>query len=236
MTHQAAATTPNNILLVLTSHDDLAGIRPTGFYVSEAADPWQVFTEHGYQVDLAAVRAGFAPMDGYDEGDVTQRAFLQDAHIAAQLSAIRGIESVQPEAYRGVFFVGGHGTMWDFPQATHLQSFTANLYEAGGVIGAVCHGPAALLGIRLSDGTHLMQNRRVAGFTNDEEEAVGLTNVVPFSLADELTARGAIHLPAPNFTPQVVSDGRLVTGQNPQSAAGVARAMIPLLAAHGATS
>ena len=116
--------------------------------------------------------------------------------------------------------------MWDFPDNPDLARIAASIYERGGVVSAVCHGPAALVNLKLSDGSYLVAGKRVAGFTNDEENAVGLTDAVPFLLADKLTAAGATHVPAPNFTEQVVTDGRLVTGQNPQSARAMAEAVV----------
>ncbi|UWF78417.1 MULTISPECIES: type 1 glutamine amidotransferase domain-containing protein [Microbacterium] len=213
-------------LLVLTSHADLGGLRKTGFYVGEAADPWQVFTDAGYTVDLVSIAGGAPPEDGRDEQDPTQRAFLHDPHVAAQLQHTPSLAEVDPAGYDIVFFVGGHGTMWDFPDAPDITRIGRAVYEAGGVIAAVCHGPAALVHLTLSDGSPLVAGKRVASFTNSEEAAVGLTDVVPFLLADALTAQGATPVPGPDFTENVVTDGRLVTGQNPQSAAGVARAAI----------
>lgn len=211
-------------LLVLTSHDDLGGLRKTGYYVGEAAEPWKVLTDAGYTVDLASVSGGVPPEDGRNEDDPTQRAFLNDPSIAAQLQNTESLAEVDPDGYDIVFFVGGHGTMWDFPDAPDVTRIGRAVYENGGVIAAVCHGPAALVNLTLSNGEPLITGKRVASFTNREESAVGLTDVVPFLLADALTAQGATHVPGPDFTENVVSDGRLVTGQNPQSAAGVARA------------
>lgn len=218
------------ILLVLTSHSDLGGVRATGYYVGEAAEPWQVFVDAGYTVDVASIAGGAPPEDGRNDDDPTQRAFLTDPHIAGQLADTRALAEVKADDYDAVFFVGGHGAMWDFPTAPAVTAVGREVYESGGIVAAVCHGPAALVGITLSDGAPLVAGKRVAGFTNDEEAAVGLTGVVPFLLADALAARGATHLPGPDFTENVVSDQRVVTGQNPQSAAGVARAVVAALA------
>ncbi|MFT3971413.1 MAG: type 1 glutamine amidotransferase domain-containing protein [Micropruina sp.] len=218
------------VLLVLTSHDDLGGVRSTGFYLDEAAEPWQVFTAAGYAVDLASVRGGVPPQDGRRPGDPLQEEFLDDPRVAGALADTLALADVDGGGYDAVFYVGGHGTMWDFPSAPDVARIGREVYENGGVVAAVCHGPAALLNLTLSDGTHLVEGRRVTGFSNAEEEAVGLVGVVPFLLADELNARGATHLPAENFTENVVDDGRLVTGQNPQSAAGVARRTVAVLA------
>lgn len=218
------------VLLVLTSHSDLGGVRATGYYVGEAAEPWQVFADAGYTVDVASIDGGVPPEDGRDDDDPTQRAFLTDPRIAEQLADTRALAEVDADDYDAVFFVGGHGAMWDFPTAPAVAAVGRDVYESGGVVAAVCHGPAALVGITLSDGAPLVAGKRVAGFTNEEEAAVGLTGVVPFLLADALTARGATHRPGPNFTENVVSDQRVVTGQNPQSAVGVARAVVAALA------
>ena len=219
-------TRSRRALLVLTSNDDLGGVRTTGYYVSEAAEPWKVFVDAGYTVDLASIDGGVPPQDGRDDSDPTQHAFLTDPHIDAQLRDTTRLADIDPSDYDLVFFVGGHGTMWDFPTSPAVDRVGREVYQNGGVVAAVCHGPAALVNITLSDGQPLVAGKRVTGFTNDEEAAVGLTGVVPFLLADELTARGATHIAAPNFTENVVADGRLVTGQNPQSAAGVARAAV----------
>ncbi|MFI5736383.1 type 1 glutamine amidotransferase domain-containing protein [Kribbella sp. NPDC051587] len=216
------------VLIALTSHSELGDTgRATGFYVSEAAEPWEVFTEAGFDVDLVSVKGGRPPVDGLDDTDPTQQKFLANVDldhtpVAADLDA---------SAYDAVLFAGGHGTMWDFPQADDLLKLAADIYERGGVVAAVCHGPSALVNLKLSDGTYLVDGKNVAGFTNAEEEAVGLTDVVPFLLADKLTSRGAIHHPAENWSAQSVVDGRLVTGQNPQSAQLTGQNVAALLAA-----
>lgn len=217
------------VLLVLTSHADLGGIRETGFYIDEAAEPWQVFTTAGYTVDLASVQGGAPPQDGRRPGDPLQDDFLNDPQVAAALADTPALAEVDAAGYDAVFYVGGHGTMWDFPTALDVPRVGREVYQNGGVVAAVCHGPAALLNLTLADGTHLIDGRQVTGFTNAEEHAVGLAEVVPFLLADEMSARGATHLAAANFTENVVVDGRLVTGQNPQSAAGAAREVVAVL-------
>ncbi|MCU7727860.1 nuclear transport factor 2 family protein [Actinoplanes sp. KI2] len=220
------------ILIALTSHAELgASGRATGFYVAEAAHPWRVFTDAGYAVDLVSVRGGEPPRDGEDRADPVQAAFLDDPHIAAQLAATPTPDEVDGADYAAILYAGGHGTMWDFPGSAALATLGRTVYERGGVVGAVCHGPAALVDLRLSDGSLLVAGRDVAAFTDSEERAVGLTDVVPFPLQTRLIERGARHTGAPDFQPWVVRDGRLVTGQNPASAAGVAAAMLHALAA-----
>ena len=217
------------VLLVLTSHDDLGGVRKTGYYVGEAAHPWKEFIDAGFDVDLASIAGGTPPQDGYDESDDVQRAFLADSKVSAQLADTARLDDVDPEAYDAVLLVGGHGTMWDFPSSTALAAVGRDIYESGGVLAAVCHGPYGLVNMKLADGTPLIAGKTVAGFTNEEEAAVGLTEAVPFLLADKLTEQGATHVPAPAWSEHVEVDGRLVTGQNPQSAAAVGREVVKLL-------
>ncbi|WP_312979914.1 SDR family NAD(P)-dependent oxidoreductase [Corynebacterium sp.] len=216
-------------LLVLTSHDDLGGLRSTGYYVGEAAEPWKVFTDAGGTVDIVSIAGGHPPEDGRDDADPVQQAFLGNPRSARQLRHTRSMSDVDPDTYDIVFFVGGHGTMWDFPRCPDVIRVGRAVYEAGGVVAAVCHGPAALVNLTLSDGTPLVAGKRLTSFTNSEEAAVGLTSTVPFLLADALAAAGATHTPGEDFTENVVADGRLVTGQNPQSAAGAARAALAAL-------
>lgn len=223
--------TEKRVLLVLTSHDDLGGLRPTGYHAGEAAHPWQEFTTAGFRVDLASIAGGVPPQVGRDETDAAQNAFFADPSIAAQLADTPKLADVDASRYDAVLFVGGHGTMWDFPDNSAVNAVGRAVYEQGGVVAAVCHGPSALVGITLADGTPLVAGRRVAVFTNAEEAAVELTDVVPFLLADALEAKGATHVPGPDFTEQVVVDGRLVTGQNPQSATRVGREVVALLSA-----
>lgn len=223
--------TEKRVLLVLTSNHDLGGIRKTGYYVGEAAHPWKEFTEAGFRVDVASIAGGVPPQDGRDETDEVQNAFFADPSIAAQLADAPKLADVDASQYDAVLYVGGHGTMWDFPNDPAVNATGRTVYERGGVVAAVCHGPSALVGITLGDGTPLVAGRKVAAFTNAEEAAVELTDVVPFLLADELEAKGATHVPGPDFTEQVVVDERLVTGQNPQSATRVGREIVALLAA-----
>jgi len=131
--------------------------------------------------------------------------------------------------YDAIFFAGGHGTMWDFPNSPAVLKLVPEFYESGKIVSAVCHGPAALVNVKLSDGSFLVKGKNLAAFTNGEEEEVQSTHVVPFLLADALIADGAIHHNSPNWSNNVVVDGRLVTGQNPQSAASLGEALVKLL-------
>jgi putative intracellular protease/amidase len=221
----------NTVLIVLTSHDTLGDTgRSTGYFLPELAHPWRVFEQAGYQVELVSTRGGRPPQYGEDPADPLLRAFEEDPQVQAALAATPTPDQIDPSRYDAVLYAGGHGTMWDFPDDQGLQRIARAVYEAGGVVAAVCHGPAGLLELRLSDGSLLIDGRTVAGFTDEEEAAVGLTAVVPFSLQESLERRGAKHLRVDPFQPHVVVDGRLVTGQNPASAAGTADAVVDVLA------
>ncbi|MEZ4241314.1 MAG: DJ-1/PfpI family protein, partial [Myxococcota bacterium] len=219
----------DRVLIALTSHDRLGDTgRSTGAYLPEAALPWRVFTDAGFAVDLVSVQGGPPPMIGSaDDPDV--RAFLDDPHIAAQLADAPRAEALDPSDYRAIFYAGGHGTMWDFPEAHGLAALASRIYAAGGVVSAVCHGPAGLLPVRLPDGRPLVDGKAVAAFTDEEEADQQLTDIVPFLLAPALAALGARPQPGARYQPRVVTDGRLVTGQNPASSAGVAHAVVRVL-------
>jgi putative intracellular protease/amidase len=219
----------HRVLIAMTSHDKKGETgQSTGAFLPEVAHPYDVFARAGYEIELASVRGGQVPLDGVEDADETSRSFLA-AHrddLAKTLAAA----NVAAARFDVIFFAGGHGAMWDFPDSAALSNVASSIYERGGIVSAVCHGPAALVNLQLSSGEYLVAGKKVSAFTNEEERAVGLENVVPFLLADQLIQRGALHQPAPLWQKQVVVDGRLVTGQNPASAAGVAEAVVGVLA------
>lgn len=224
-----ATTDDRRVLMVLTSHDKLGDTgRGTGYTVSEAADPWQVLTAAGCAVDIASIAGGRPPEDGMDTSG--SKEWLADARVQAELDGAPSVADVDPAGYQAVFFVGGHGTMWDFPGNADLTRIASGVYEDGGVVAAVCHGPAALTTITLSDGSLLVDGKNIAAFTDAEEKALSMDSVVPFLLQSRLEQLGARHTAAGLWQEHVVTDGRLVTGQNPASAAGVARAVLSVLA------
>lgn len=219
------------ILMVLTSVSKIGDTgETTGYNVAEAAHPRKVFKDSGHFVDFASIQGGQPPRDDVDRSDPIQVAFTEDETTRAGLYNTARVDVVDPAQYDAVYLVGGHGTMWDFPDSEGLQRLVASVYNTGGVVGAVCHGPAGLINVRLENGIHLVNGRKVAAFTNDEEVAAGKDKVIPFFLVDRLEEQGATHVSADVFEEKVVVDERLVTGQNPASAAGVAKEMEKLLA------
>jgi putative intracellular protease/amidase len=221
---------PIKDLFVLSSHAVKGSTgKPTGWYLSEAAHPWKVLHDKGVQVDFMSPKGGLPPVDGFDLKDPVNAEFWGNLEVQRKLEHTLTPDEVDAKAYAAIHFVGGHGTMWDFPDNAAIAGIAAAIYENRGVVSAVCHGPAGLVNVKLSDGSYLVKGKSVAAFTNEEEKAAGLAEVVPFLLADKLKERGAQHVPAANWTDNVQVDGRLVTGQNPQSAASVGQRVLELL-------
>lgn len=218
------------VLMVLTSHGIKGNTAQlTGFFLGEVTHPLAVFEAAGIAVEYASVQGGSPPVDGLDLEDAINLRYWNDSRFRKAIGATQRLEDVDFSTYAAIFFAGGHGAMWDFPTSSAVQCAVRQVFEGGGVVAAVCHGPAALVNATLSDGTYLVAGKNVSAFTDDEERAVQLDHVVPFLLASTLGARGALHHPAPAWSANVVVDGRLVTGQNPQSATGVGEAVRDLV-------
>jgi putative intracellular protease/amidase len=225
------------VLFVLTSHDTLGDTgKETGFYLPEVTHPYEAFEQAGIAVEFVSPKGGKAPMIGIDLQDPSNKAFLDNAAKVAKVKHTLTPAEVDATHYDAIFYAGGHGTMWDFPENPELAAIAVQIYEAGGVVGAVCHGLAGLVPIRLSTGEPLVAGKTVAGFTNSEEVAIGLSDVVPFLLADKLTELGATHTQVDNFQAHVEVSDRLVTGQNPASARGVWEQMVALMRLAPATA
>lgn len=213
------------VLFALTSHGRLGDTgRDTGFYVPEVAHPAEVFRAHGWDIAFVSVAGGTPPRDGVKDGDTVTANFL--TAYQEQLATTPTADGLDAADYDAIYYAGGHGAMWDFPQDSALASLAARIHERGGVVAAVCHGPAGLVNIVGTDGTPLVEGKQVSAFTNEEEEAVGLTGVVPFALESALIEKGAKFTKTENFSEFAVADTRLVTGQNPASAAKVAELVI----------
>lgn len=219
-------------LIVLTSHSHLGDSdNKTGLWLSELTHPYFVFTERDIAVDIVSIQGGEVPVDpkSWDQEDKLNARFLKNPALMDNLQHSKSLDDIKPEDYQAIIFAGGHGTMWDFPNDPDVQDKAAAIYEQEGIVAAICHGSAALLNIRLSDGRRLIDDMRVTGFSNAEENAVELTDIVPFSLQDELMIAGAHFVELPAWSANVVIDNQVVTGQNPQSAKGVAEAVCDLL-------
>lgn len=212
------------VLAVVTSNNvkGETGI-PTGFWLSELTHALDQLEKAGLQYELASVKGGEPPIDkdSLDMTDPINAHYFNDTAFQQQLKNTINIDEADASKYSAIFFAGGHGTMWDFADSKGIQRVTKEIYENGDVVSAVCHGPAALVNVKLSDNTYLVNGKKLAAFTNKEEDEVQGTNIVPFLLETALINDGALHQEAPNWSKNVIVDGRLITGQNPASAAGV---------------
>jgi putative intracellular protease/amidase len=223
------------ILMVLTSHDLLGNTgRKTGFWLEEFAAPYFVFRDAGVQLTLASPKGGQPPVDPKSDLPENQTPamsrFKQDLAAQKALSQTIKLAEVKSEDYDTVFYVGGHGPMWDLAESPDSIALLESFYNSGKPIALVCHSPGVLHHVTYQ-GAPLVKGKHVTGFTNGEEEAVHLTDVVPFLVEDELTRLGAIFEKLPNWQPLSVVDGRLITGQNPASSTVAAQNLVKLLAA-----
>lgn len=213
----------NAILIIVTGHGHLPDRHPTGIWLEEYAAPAALFKANGYNVVVASINGGAAPVDPNslpEHPDADTRAALKDLENTQSLNNINLAE------FDAVFFPGGHGTMFDLPDSQQVSQTIVNFLETGRVVGAVCHGPAALISAYYSDGTPVVKGRKLTSFTNDEERAAQLDKAMPFLLQSKLSELGAAFENSPNWQDHVVVDGKLITGQNPQSSASTANAML----------
>lgn len=222
-------------LLVLTSHRELGNTgRGTGFYFDEMAAPYFALVDEGVEVTLASVAGGQAHADPKTLVEPEKRPpmvarFMDDETAMAKLASTLKASDVDGSQYDCVFFPGGHGAMWDFDSET-IGQIATQAWAAGAIVGAVCHGPASLLKAKAEDGSPLVSGRRVNSFTDSETEQIELIGVEPFLLETELRKLGALFENSPNFTSHAVRDGRLITGQNPQSTVAVCELLREVMA------
>lgn len=217
------------ILFVLTSHDILGNTnQKTGYHFSEMTHVWKTFHDAGYEIDLISPQGGNAPIDSFDLSDDISKEFWDHPLYQPKVQNTLIPSAINPEEYVAIYFPGGHGAMFDLPQHKEIAQITATIYENGGVVGAVCHGPAGILNVKLSNDKYLVEVKKVNAYTNLEETNKGLDKIVPFLLETELLNRGAKFESSPPKHPHVVEDARLVTGQNPASAKGVGEMMLQI--------
>ena len=223
------------ILMVLTSHDQLGDTgRKTGFWLEELAAPYYTFKDAGAEIVLASPKGGQPPLDPKSnepsfQTDLTRR-FETDPDANAQLASTLRLDTVSQADFDTVFYPGGHGPMWDLAEDKNSIDLIESFLAAAKPVALVCHAPGALRHVRTPDGKPLVDGKRVTGFTNTEEESVGLTKIVPFLVEDELKAQGGIYSKGADMAPYVVSDGLLITGQNPASSGPAAKLLIERLA------
>jgi putative intracellular protease/amidase len=219
------------VLIVLTSHDKLGATgRKTGFWLEELAAPYYVFTEAGYQITLASPKGGQPPLDPKSNEPDFQteatRRFEADAEANEALANTVKLAGVRAKDFDTIFYPGGHGPMWDLAESTDSCALIESFISADKPVALVCHAPGVLRHVRTAEGRPLVEGKKVTGFTNTEEAAVGLTEVVPFLVEDELKARGGIYSSGPDWSAFIVQDGLLITGQNPASSAAAAQRVV----------
>lgn len=217
----------SKILFILTSHDRMLNGEPTGLWVEEHAVPYLAFTRAGHQVTVSSIAGGRVPVDPKSTPTPEQAEAWKEA--IAQLSDTPAFDTLDADPFDAVYMPGGHGTVFDLPYNRKLHDLLFRFEATNRVIAAVCHAPAVFAGMRRADGTPFIAGRNVAAFTDSEERAVDGVTKVPFLLETRLKQLGAIHHPAADWTPNAIRDGRLVTGQNPQSSGAVAAQVLALL-------
>ena len=223
-----------SVLMILTSHDQLGNIgKKTGFWLEEFAAPYYAFRDAGVAITLASPKGGQPPLDPKSDEPANQThdtdRFRTDTDAQAALGSTLKLSTLQAADYDAVFYVGGHGPLWDLAEDAYSIALIETMYAAGKPVAAVCHGPGVLRHPRRADGQPLVAGKKVTGFTNSEEAAVQLTDVVPFLVEDELKRLGGQYSQLADWQPYAVVDGNLVTGQNPASSVVVAQAVLKLL-------
>jgi putative intracellular protease/amidase len=231
----------SKVLMVLTSHDRLGDTgQKTGFWLEEFATPYYILKDAGLDVALASPKGGQPPLDPKSDDPAFQseamERFKGDRQAQESLARTAKLSTVSAEDYDAIFYPGGHGPLWDLSEDRHSIALIEALYAAGKPVAAVCHGPAALRRAKAPDGSPLVKGKSVTGFSNTEEAAVGLTQVVPFQVEEMLKQNGGNYSKAADWQPHAVSDGNLVTGQNPASSEATARAFLEQLVAASAAS
>lgn len=222
------------ILMVLTSHDRLGDTgKKTGFWLEEFAAPWYVFHDAGVEVTIASPKGGQPPLDPKsDEPDAQTEAtdrFRKDKTAQDALANTLRLEDINADDYDAIFFPGGHGPLWDLADHPISIALIEHYWASGKPVAAVCHAPGVLRYAKKPDGSPLVEGKRVTGFTNSEEEAVGLTHVVPFLVEEALKEKGGQFERTADWGEHAVTDGHLVTGQNPASSAATAQELLKLL-------
>lgn len=222
------------ILMVLTSHDQLGDTgKKTGFWLEEFAAPYYVFKDAGADITVVSPKGGQPPLDPASDTPDAQtddtRRFKSDSAAKALLASTGKLASVSGENFDAVFYPGGHGPLWDLAEDADSIQLIESMAAAGKTVAAVCHAPGVLRHAKAADGSPLVTGKKVTGFTNTEEAAVQLTDIVPFLVEDMLVKNGGLYSKGADWQPYVLTDGKLITGQNPASSAAAAHAVLKQL-------
>lgn len=220
-----------NILMVLTSHDQLGDTgKKTGFWLEEFAAPYYIFKDAGATITVVSPKGGQPPLDPKSDADDAQTdatsRFKADSAAQAVLAHTGKLSSVSGDAFDALFYPGGHGPLWDLAEDADSIKLIETMTAAGKTVSAVCHAPGVFRRAKAADGSPLVKGKKVTGFTNTEEAAAGLTEIVPFLVEDMLVKNGGVYTKGPDWKSYVVTDGKLITGQNPASSEAVAEAVL----------
>lgn len=225
----------SKILIVTTSHSELGtSNKSTGMWLEELTTPYYRFVDAGVTVTIASIKGGLIPLDPGSQKPLGKNSpsvdrFLKDPKADLAIKQSLAIEEIKPSEYDAIFLPGGHGTMWDLPKNDRLAQIISEALAQNQVVAAVCHGAAGLVSARTADGHFVVEGRKLCAFTDSEEEAVGLTQTVPFLLETKLRQLGANFQSADNFQALAIADGNLITGQNPASSLLVANKVLEAL-------
>lgn len=231
ITSQAADTKgdagmPKKVLFVVTSHGELGDTgKPTGYFLSEVTHPWSEVSKE-FEIDVVSPKGGKSPVTGFDLNDPINKKYWEDKAWQDKMDHTLTPAQVKPDDYAAIYYAGGHGAMWDLPDNKEIAEIAEKIYKNGGVVAAVCHGPAGLVNLKREDGKYLVDGKKFDSFTDEEETLNGSQNIVPFMLQSKLQERGGIFDGAKPWSDHVVVDGRLVTGQNPQSALSLGKKLV----------
>lgn len=222
------------ILIIATSHGQLGETgRKTGVWLEELAIPYYLFKDAGAIITFASPLGGLIPLDPKSESIIvsnsTIRRFQKDLEAVSDLSHTIPLHTLNAADFDMVFLPGGHGPMWDFPENDPLRQLLEDFNRQNKIIGLVCHGAAALISLRNSQGEPFVKDRHLTAYSDSEEQVAGLTGVIPFSLESKLVAFGALYSKGPDYTTHVVTDGHIISGQNSASSSEVAKRMLALL-------
>ncbi|WP_055069194.1 type 1 glutamine amidotransferase domain-containing protein [Clostridium massiliamazoniense] len=210
------------ILLVATSSNDMAG-HPTGLWLEELATPYKIFKDEGIEVEIASIKGGEVPLD---KNSIPDGIPEEDKEIADLLKDTQSISDVKDKSFDAILFAGGHGPLQDFVGNKDVQNLILDTYKSENIVAAICHGVVAFVDLMDTDGMHFINGKKVTAFSDSEEKSVKLDDLVPFALESKLKEQGAVYEKGDDFTPYIVIDGNIITGQNPQSSEALGKKIV----------
>ena len=210
------------VLLVSTSNNDMNG-HPTGLWLEELSTPYKIFKDEGLTVEIASIKGGEVPID---KNSIPDGIPDEDKDVVELLKDTQSIRDIKDKSFDAIVFAGGHGPLQDFVGNEDVQKLILDTYKSDNIVAAICHGVAAFIDVMDTDGMHLINGKKVTSFSDSEEKSVKLEDLVPFALESKLKEQGAVYEKGDDFTPYIVIDGNIITGQNPQSSEALAKKVV----------